>query len=315
MAFCLRSRMRLSLLVLGSGLVLILFLSPFRFVLLAGIHQNLFALYVVDAVATGQDQSLQLAEHHALQTNRRTDSYAGSMAYRLALAYDSFGLQEEAFLSYLSAVQSGSMHDSMMADALLKLATYYRDQDRLSEAIEALQRISELSTSSVNAKTLAYARVYLGEIQLVQTQDRSIYQSYLEEALNLYVDGGILDRYLSLNLRYIEEGTPSALEQALNIGVRATEIQPNNTWTALARCRAHLARQELTDANVWCSRARGLSSRNHHARVWLGVVYARQEQWQDAYTEFQAAVDLSPDNDWYRQWLARAQEQVEQRTN
>ena len=243
------------------------------------------------------------------QALRLNPQRAGFLVYRRGLVYDQLGDAAAAVQDFVAALASPQLPVQLRGDVLLRLALYYNGKDN-SQAIARLQELVTLPPEEVAAETLAHGLTLLGEMLYAETGDLDLYQENVQRAVAHLVDGLTLDRFLNVVYLRLALGDDASLAAAVRLAGQATQLQSSNPWPALARCRANLAVSELAEAARWCERALALDPKNHAAAFWLGIIYARQERWEEAVAQFELAVRLQPDLPAYRTQLEQARQQL-----
>lgn len=77
---------------------------------------------------------------------------------------------------------------------------------------------------------------------------------------------------------------------------RAAELSPRNYAYHAGRCRVRLrAGSELDAGRAACDTALNIRPDLDSALVWRGMIALKQERWQDAWNDFDAAMRLAPD--------------------
>jgi tetratricopeptide (TPR) repeat protein len=262
------------------------------------------------AVSTKQPEYLAQAAQYAQQAIAYNHQITGLMNYRLGIAYQELQLLDDAHDYYQLALQAGNLRNRLMADLLLRIASYYAEIGKHSEAIEYIQRVLEINPDRLPAEVTAQANFQMAMSLWQPEQDLLPVRDYLEKSLLLKYDPKTLDRYLKLIGTVRDQGGEDNLQQAMEMAIFATEVQPGSTWTALLRCSVHLARRELETATEWCLRSRDLAPGNYHSYVWLGLVYQKRELWEEALVNFEKAASLTTDNSWTLSLADRARKKL-----
>ena len=80
----------------------------------------------------------------------------------------------------------------------------------------------------------------------------------------------------------------------------------SDTYELFQRGRAHLRSGMPAQATVSLEQAKRREPASRSIREALGIAYFRLGRWEEAADEFQALVDLSPDDEFAHRALARA---------
>jgi Flp pilus assembly protein TadD len=80
----------------------------------------------------------------------------------------------------------------------------------------------------------------------------------------------------------------------------------SDTYELFQRGRAHLRSGMPAQATVSLEQAKRREPASRSIREALGIAYFRLGRWEEAAEEFQALVDLSPDDEFAHRALARA---------
>lgn len=234
-------------------------------------------------------------------------AHRARLVYRRALVHDHLEQTDAAAADYLGALQAAELPRADVAHALFRLGMIAYEAGESDDAIRYFERLIDLPGASESVQHLAYAHLYLGELLYETAADLDAFQLHAQKALDLVVEDVTMGRYLRVIYRLIERNAPGDFDQALTMAEYATATLPKNTWTNLARCRVHLSRQELADAQDWCRRSSDLAPTNADAYAWLGIAFLQDDRPVEALAAFEQAASIRPANEWYQNLIRRAQ--------
>ena len=301
---------RLSPKLLGAvgAIAVLVWLSLNLALIRGGVQRNLAMHALSIGVTSRQQTSIFQAEDYAQEAVRARGAMAGELAFRIGIAYEQLGMRDEANAQYEKAIHAGGNPPSMLGDLLFRVGVYSMNAGDTETAADYFQQLLAIDSDAVPIQTMAYANVYLGDILGAQTGDLTLERQYLEAAIDLLVDGLTMTRYRALATAMSKQD--EYIDQSLEMAIIATEREPTNTWTTLTRCGVHLVRRELEEATIWCQRSAKADPKNPHAHAWLGIAYFRQGLWEEALAEYEIAATLDSNNDWYRQLIRNAQDEI-----
>lgn len=219
----------------------------------------------------------------------------------MAIAYNQGGYLNEAVHHYLQAIEN----DSSYVDAYTNLGKVYSDTEEYEQSAEAYEKVLTLSPPEDQLPRihLNLGVAYMG----LERVDDAIAEWERAAALA----PGYMDAYMNLGTAYQSKNMPDSTRA---VWERALEVGGQSVVPRVALARLAFAEGRLPDALRYYGEILDLGARDPRISAEIALVHERMEDFDQAITNYEQALELVPDNAQLKAALNRVRRIVEERT-
>jgi len=218
----------------------------------------------------------------------------------MAIAYNQGGYLNEAVHHYRQAIEN----DSSYVDAYTNLGKVYSDTEAYEKSAEAYEKVLTLSPPEDQLPRihLNLGVAYMG----LERVDDAITQ--WERAAALAPD--YMDAYMNLGTAYQSKNMPDSTRA---VWERALEVGGQSVVPRVALARLSFAEGRLDDALRYYGEILDQGARDPRISAEIALVHERMEDFDQAITNYEQALELVPENAQLKAALNRVRRIVEER--
>ena len=218
----------------------------------------------------------------------------------MAIAYNQGGYLNEAVHHYRQAIEN----DSSYVDAYTNLGKVYSDTEEYELSAEAYEKVLTLSPPEDQLPRihLNLGVAYMG----LERIDDAITE--WKQAAALAPD--YMDAYMNLGTAYQGKSMPDSTRA---VWERALEVGGQSVVPRVALARLSFAEGRLPDALRYYGEILDLGARDPRISAEIALVHERMEDFDQAITNYEQALELAPENAQLKAALNRVRRIVEER--